>query len=310
MRRIQQLSNIFGWLFLIIAAAHFTYGVKEKVTKQAVHKYVLINDASGSMVSNGDKRGVGQGLKAVEAGNKALLDLLSSRSDGSKDFVGATVFDHDSYVVSYLVDDPQFVKQKLSTINYNLPPLGGGTQLDRAIWGGIEVIINSDDDLDQKETTVLMSRIYGSGDLKKDDSLLEVIRKHKPKSDGASLVIFTDGVFSNVDGTTTQMSGIKLLELCDELGIRVYMISVSAMPTPVLSKLKETGGDGIVSASFDAKTFSKIYRDIVNSQSQETVVIEQTAKKSFSTELGIAATVLLLFGFIQSHIINRRYTEV
>jgi hypothetical protein len=299
-----------GMVVLVAAAANYLLGYKETTKVQAVHKYVMINDASGSMVDVSKERGVGQSLGAIEAGNEALLDLLSKRNDGSKDFVGATVFTDNSYVVSYMVDDPKIVRQKLLQVNYSLPPLNGGTLMDKALWGGIELVANHDDNLTDDELKLMTNRMSGRGlTFKKDSEIDRIVQKCLPLTKGTSLIIFTDGVFSNPLGGPLQMSAFKLLQLCQELKIRVYIISVEQIEPSMLKAIKETGGQGIVRKSFEKEAFREIYSDIVNSQSQETVVVERDMRQSLGTWFGLVAGILLCSGFFLSQTLCRRLTE-
>lgn len=307
--RVQSGFYAMGWAVLVIAAANPIVGRKEQVRKQAVHKYVMINDASGSMVDSQKERGVGAALMAIEAGNAAMIDLLDKRADGSKDYIGATVFDTESYVVSYLVDDPQFVGTKLKSINYNKPPLGGGTQVDKALWGGILMTANHEDHLTKDEVETISIRMFGGGVSYKNE-LDAVIKKCLPITDGTSLVLFTDGGFANPQGGPRQMSAFKLLALCKDLKIRVYIISVDVIQPDILRAIKDTGGNGIVRRTFDPEAFRQIYKDIVESQTTETVIVDQEVKQSLGTILGTVAGAMLCTAFFLSQTLNRKYTEV
>jgi hypothetical protein len=127
--------------------------------------------------------------------------------------------------------------------------------------------------------------------------------------EGGSIIIFTDGMFS-AQGNASMMSTFKLLDLCKELRIRVYLISVEFIDPQVSLGLKETSGFGVVLTSFDDKVFQKTYEDIVTSQSQEEIVIEQPIRKPLSPILGPIAFGLIAAGLMLRLTLNRSYTEV
>jgi hypothetical protein len=300
--------NCFGWTALVIAASGLTWGEILPVSKKLAHKYVLVNDASGSMIE-GEADGRGPKLIAVERGNSALLKMLSKREDGSIDKVGAMVFSNDAYIVSYIVDDPEFVQQKLNSVNYRLPPLGGGTNVDKALWSSIGLFLKDAKQLSEEQLFAIGNLMYGTGGFEPTETAQQIIERFKPFTVGCSVVIFTDGMFFP-DGNESMMSTYKLLQLSKRLGIRVYLISVETIDRLVFEALLETGGTGIVLKGFDVEALEKVYADIVKSQSHEEFVTEESIKRSLSFWFGSFALTCLGVANLLRYTVNRSFTEV
>lgn len=298
---------MMGWILLVLAAADPTWGVTEIERKQPVNKYVLLNDGSGSMVDANKERGIGLRLDVLAKANKSFLNLLDKRSDGSKDLVGAIVFSTDAYVVSYLVDDPQFVFKKLDMINYQVSPLGGATNINLAIWAGLEMLIFGSSDPDGEFNTV-RSQMFGAGhDYKRSDVLLA---KYKAKAEHSCLIIFTDGDFVDPHGGPKHMSIYKQLRLCKDIGVKVYVISVEYIDPYVLKYTKDTGGYAQSFSSFDENKFQKAYEAVVRSQSQTVVVTEKNVRHSFAKHLGFVAFAFLFLCSLSRFTRGRSLTEI
>ena len=306
----QKLFVLIGWLCLIVAASGMTWGFVQPTKKQQVHKYVLVNDGSGSMVDGGKPQGKGKQLQAVHTGNVALLDMLSQRDDGSKDSVGAVVFSNDAFIVSYLVDDPKFIEKNLGYVDYRQWPMAGGTNLEKALWCGMEMLIRDGKKADDDDVFALQRAMYGQGEkYARNEKMSQLVHKYIKIVEGGSIVIFTDGMFSP-QGHATMMSTFKLLDLCKELHIRVYLISVEMVDQQVSLGLKETGGFGVVLTSFDERSLQKAYEDVVKSQSQEEIVVDQPVRRPLSPIFAAVAFVLISVGLLLRLTLNRSYTEV
>jgi hypothetical protein len=309
-RKIQTFCSFLGWTLLVIAAANLMWGFTERQTKQPVHKYVLINDGSGSMVDGQAERGMGQRLTVLNKGNKALLNMLDKRSDGSRDMVGAVVFSTDAFVISYMVDDPKFVGKKLDLIEYRQPPLSQGTDVDKAIWSGLEMLIaNTEEPGD--DLYALQSRMYGQGHRYAADEISKAaVEKYKPKTEHSCLIVFTDGEFAMPEGHHHRMSVFKLLHLCKDLGVRVYVVSVETVDPFVLRYVTDTGGYAQVFKDFDEQKFEKAYESIVQSQTKDEIVVEQRVNRSLAPYFGLAALSCLFIGSLLRLTTDRNFTEV
>ena len=305
----QFICTSIGWLLLVLSAADFVWGTDVIIKKQPIHKYVLINDGSGSMVEINKIRGLGKRLASVHKGNEALLDMLDKRNDGSRDLVGAIVFSTDAFVVSYMVDEPSFVNKKLATIDYRLQPLNSGTVLDRALWSGINMILSNEKDPDD-DLKMLYLLMFGMGHDYKRDSVETVIEKYRSIAEHSCIIIFTDGEFDSPGGFRGRMSVYKQLHLCKDLGIKVYVISVESVDQYVQMYIKDTGGFYIIFRDFDESKFRQAYESIVESQAKEEIAIEERVVKSFASSLALIAFVFLITGLFFRLTFDRNFTEV
>jgi len=305
-RNIIRFFEPIALILLILAAANYIYSYKDHVRVVPMRKYVLVNDASGSMLGGpANERGVGPSLEIVHKGNKAFLELLKKRDDGIKDLVGATVFSDDSFVVCYLVDDPDFVENALSNVFYNKDPLGGGTSISRALWGGVELLLN-----DSSDILKMKERMYGNGNNYEQDEFTKEFIKRNSKTEKSSIIIFTDGVFSFVGGSGNEMSGLKLLELCRHLGIRVYFISVGSIDFQIANKVVETGGFFEVFDRFDEFSFIRVYEKILQSQASDGVIVDKAVPVKLGEYLAFVAMWLLILSLVFKWIINKNFTQV
>lgn len=311
-RTIKSVCFYLALTCLIVAAADPQFQVTESKQVLLVHKYVLINDGSGSMVDSKKDRGVGRELDTVHKGNEAFLKLLDQRNDGSKDLVGAIVFSNDAYVVSHLTDDPTFVAKKLSYIDYRLPPMSGGTQLEKALWAGVFLILNVNKGTELSDDMKrLQTRMYGRGLKMKQDSLVnKIVVDNKDRAKGASLVVFTDGIFDRPEGAQDVMSSFKIMDFCKLMGIRVYVISVEELQDLVTIYCKETGGNGVVIRQYNQSLFNQAYTDIVKSQANEYVVTERVEDRSLAMWLATAGLSFFLVNLVLANTISRVFTEV
>jgi len=311
-RAIKTVCFFLALTCFILAAADPQFQVTESKQTLSVHKYVLINDGSGSMVEANKDRGVGRALGTVGKGNEAFLKLLDQRNDGSKDLVGAVVFANDAYVVSHLVDDPTFVTKKLSYIDYRRPPMNGDTQLEKALWAGVFLVLNVNKGTELSDDMKrLQVRMYGQGLRVKQDSLVnKVVAENKDRAKGASLVIFTDGIFDKPEGTQHIMSCYKIMDLCRLLGIRVYVISVEQLQDLVMLYCKESGGNGVVIREYNQARFDQAYTDIVKSQANEYVIMERVEDRSLAMWLATGGLCFFLVNLVLANTVSRVFTEV
>lgn len=304
-----QYFMLFGAFFITLAAANFVFSATEKIKVYQVHKYVLVNDGSGSMVNNSKENGIGDELMAVLSGNDKLFDFLGNRQDGSKDLVGAVVFSNDAFTVSGLTDDPRFVQQKLNRIDYRLPPLGMGTDIESGLWAGVEILLSHNDAINQYDLTKIQFRFYGLETQIKPDDFIKSIVADKDKFAGGSIIIFTDGVF-NPHGDQRKMSSFKIIDFCRMIGIRVYFISIYNLDAQLVKFCKETGGRGDIIKGFDKKRLEEIYNEIVVSQANEHIVKEQSVDHSLSEIFGGIGLWFILVGFFIHTTIQLNFTEV
>jgi hypothetical protein len=305
-----QYFILLGSLFLVIAASNFIWKTKETHRVALVHKYVLVNDGSGSMVNMSKKNGIGKELTAILSGNEKLLSFLGNRKDGSKDLVGAIVFADDAFTVSYLCDDPNFVHKKLLRIDYRVPPMSLGTNIGAGIWAAIDMILAQDKTISQDDLDKLQVRFYGEGhQLKKDDFITSII-DHKDKFVGTSIIFFTDGIFQDAAGNQRVMSTYKLINFCKDMGVRVYFISIFELDDFIAKYSKNTGGRGEVVLNYDQKRLEQIYEEIATSQAQEYIMKDVVVDRSFAQWFGIAGLVLVLFGVVLHNTKQLSFTEV
>lgn len=296
-----------GMFFLILAASNIVLKTKESVRSYQVHKYVLVNDGSGSMVNVAKENGIGRELNAVLAGNDKLFDFLGNRKDGSKDLVGAIVFSNDAFTVSNLTDDPKFVQKKLKRIDYRVSPLAAGTDIEAGLWASLEMLLASN--VDQDELDHLQFKCFGiENEIKLDDKLNLIVDK-KDKLAGSSVIIFTDGIF-NPYGNKSKLSSFKIIDFCRLIGVRVYFISLFDLDKKLISFCKATGGRGEVVAGYDQKRLEEIYDDIVKSQANEYVVKETTVDHALSDFFGIAGLSFMVIGLLMHLTIQLNFTEV
>jgi hypothetical protein len=298
-----------GVFFITLAACNITWKMMETSKVYQVHKYVLVNDGSGSMISFQKENGIGDQLAAVLSGNDKLFEFLGKRKDGSKDLVGAIVFSDDAFVVAGLTDDPQFVQKKLKRIDYRLDPMAKGTDIESGLWAGVEMLLSHNDVLDQDELYKLQFKFYGQENKVKIDDFIKSVVERKDKFSGGSIIIFTDGVF-NAIGSQRKMSSFKIIDFCKLVGIRVYFISVFDLDKDLIKFCKDTGGRGEVIKEFDQKKLEEIYNEIVVSQANEYVVKELSVDHSLSDILGGVALWLILTGFMIHTTLQLNFTEV
>jgi hypothetical protein len=304
-----QTLVLLGAFFITLAAANFTLSMTEKTKVYQVHKYVLVNDGSGSMVDNNKENGIGDALGAVLAGNEKLFDFLGKREDGSKDLAGAVVFSDDAFVVSWLSDDPQFVHQKLRRIDYRLQPLARGTNIESGLWAGVEMLLSHNDVVKQDDLDKLQVRFYGEERSIKTDDFIKSLISQKDKFAGGSIIIFTDGIF-NPDGSRARMSSFRIIDFCKLVGIRVYFVSIFDLDTQLIKFCNETGGRGEIIKGFNKKRLEVIYNDIVESQAKEYVVKEQSVDHSLSYIFGCIGLWCMLVGFFLHTTSQLNFTEV
>lgn len=298
-----------GAFFITLAAANFVFSTTEKTKVYQVHKYVLVNDGSGSMVDNNKENGVGDALTALISGNDKLLDFLGKRQDGSKDLIGAVVFSDDAFVISGLTDDPKFVQQKLRRIDYRLQPLARGTDIESGLWSGVEMLLSHNNVVKQDDLERLQVRFYSEDRQIKPDDFIKSIVVQKEKFAGGSIIIFTDGVF-NPSGSRNKMSSYRIIDFCRMVGIRVYFISIFDLDAQLIKFCKETGGRGDIIKGYNKKRLEEVYNDIVLSQANEYVVKEHSVDHSLSRIFGGIGLWCILVGFFLHNTVQLNFTEV
>ncbi len=194
-------------------------------------------------------------------------------------------------------------------VKYNLHPLSGGTDIDKAIWSGLEMLVSNyeepEDDFD-----MLQTRMYGTGQEYKQDDLSSIVAKYRKKVEYSCLIIFTDGEFDQPAGNKHRMSIYKQLRLCKDLGVKVYVISVEVVDPLVLRYTNDTGGYAQIFKGFEQKQFEKAYESIVQSQSKDEIVVDRQVKRSLSWLFGIMALVLLGLYFFLNVTSKRNFTQI
>ncbi len=312
--------RLISWLLIILAAVDYGTGYKESHKKLIIHHYVLINDGSGSMVGDENALGVGKKLTILLKANDHFLKTLENleRPDGSKDFVGMLVFADDAFVVSYFVEDYDFIRQKMFQIDWRIAPLNLGTQTNKAIWASIKLILKNNvesggDFFSDEELVNLEARFKGSGrrfSLENFYALSNKVSLIKEQIRGSSIIIFTDGIFP-IDGKTDFMSVMKLVLFCGEMGIRPYLISVEAAIDPaLLNLLKSAGGEGMIVSSFDLEKINGAYQRIINQQAGEYELIDRYQKKSYADWFAGAGLAGLLICIVLRNTVSRSLTEI
>lgn len=298
-----KILNWIGWTLLIIASVDLSWSYLENREVFLVHKYVLINDASGSMVDFLQDNGVGKDLKILIDANERFLSKV--KESESQNYVGLIFFSDFAFIASDFVDDPEFISKKLSRVDYRRNPLGSGTNITDALWGGLMMA------LDEKKYDSLEIKMYGSDRRINDDSFLrEIIEKKSSVAKGTSLIIFTDGFFFNTDGTPNALSAFKILDFCRMIGIRVYFISVFSVNEDLNQYIKDTGGEVIVEEQISNSNLDRVYTEIFENQANEIEVQQQQVDTSFSGILASIALIFLIFGIILQNTANRNFTEV
>ncbi len=302
-----QYFVLIGSLFVLLGACNFVWKNKETTKSLMVHKYVLVNDGSGSMVDGSKENGIGKALIAVLSGNDKLFEFLGKRNDGSKDLVGAIVFADDAFVVSGFSDDPSFVQKKLRRIDYRLPPLSQGTDIESGLWAALEMILS--DAVGKEDLLIIQKAFYGSGNTVKIDKALNDVIVKKKKFEGSSIIIFTDGIF-NPNGNNRKMSSFKIIDFLRILGVRVYFISIFDLDKDLIKACIATGGRGDILADYDKSKLEIIYTDIVKSQATEYVIKEKSVDMSLATYLGMGGFIFIIIGILLHNTLQLNLTEV
>lgn len=307
---IKQSLLYIGIALLIIAATGPYIQNSIVVKKQLSHNYVLVNDASGSMVDFRFKNGIGENLEPLIKGNEVFLNSLNKRDDETIDFVGCVVFCSEAYIVSNLVNDANFVLNKIKNINYVQPPLATGTRIDNGIWAAIEVLLKGEDLISIK------NRMHGKGiEYKKDENIIQKINFLREKTKESSIIIFSDGAFFMPDGSNDSswsniMSSYKIINLCKDLGIRVYFISVDTVDNDINKLILTTGGFTKTITFFDKNLFEKVYKDILNDIPKEFESEEMVEYNFLSIYFGLCGFSLLSIWFFVKNLLFFNFSEI
>lgn len=319
MAALPPFCRYLGFILLILAAADYCGDYEDHYQKNLIHHYVLLNDGSGSMVSGGEKNGVGERLKALLNGNDKFLATLEKlkRPDGSKDWVAAAIFSNDAFVVSYPTEDYNFVREKLRQVDWTMPPLNHGTEIDKAVWLGIKIILKKNSENKgtfylEDELTRIGIYTMGGGrqfDLKNLSVLQTKTAKIKNEIRGSSLVIFTDAEIL-FDGNQFRMSVAKLFLFCKALGIRAYLISVEQIDADLARYIKETGGDSLVISNISSEKITTAYANIVNKEAGEYITVSRRQKKSYAEWLAGTGLALLTVCIMLRNTMSRSLTEI
>lgn len=311
------VKNYINWRFfillgvfsLVLAACNIVFQMKETIKVYQAHKYVLVNDGSGSMIDVRKENGIGNELTALISGNDKLLDFLGNRQDGSKDLVGAIVFSDDAFTVAGITDDPKFIQRKLKRIDYRVPPMAQGTNIESGLWAAVEMLLSHNDIVKHGELDRLQFKFYGNDRQVKSDGEIESIISRKDKFAGSSIIIFTNGIF-NAEGNNSKMSSFKIIDFCRLVDIRVYFISIYDLDNRLITFCKNTGGRGDIIKGYNKERLEEIYNEIAVNQSNEYVVKEQSVDHSFSMIFGSIGLLLILVGMFIHTTFQLDFTEV
>jgi hypothetical protein len=307
-------------LLLILAAADYSFGYKERTKKFLIHNYVLINDGSGSMVDEGMSNGVGQSLSVLLKGNDEFLKMLEKleKSKNERDLVSAIVFSNDPYVVCYFTEDYDFIRKKLNYVDWRKrPELNFGTEIDKAFWVSLKLVLNDNQkkggsSFTENELIDLETRLKGVNRnliLENVPKLKNKIRQIKKEIIGSVLVAFTDGEII-FDGDSSRLSVPKILLLCRELGVKVYLISVKKIEPDFMKYILATGGHGIILRSLDLEKTVSAYKEIVKSEAKEFLMVDRRLKKSYSDWLAGGGLALLIIYLVLRNTVSRSLTEI
>ncbi|MFH1759070.1 MAG: vWA domain-containing protein [Patescibacteria group bacterium] len=313
---------------LIMAAADFSIGTQKKFKKYLVHNYILIDDSSGSMTNAGGhydeekdewvQNKISENIASLIAGNKALLEELKQapRESNERDLVGVVVFSNDAFVVSYPTSDYDNLAKKIDLVSWNQSPLGGGTEVEDALWVAITMIVKRNGRAGgacfiEGELDSLDRRMKGqAGPLVLTKELERKAGLIAQEINGTAFVIFTDGEFYDYGERADQLSTTKLLQFCQRLGIRVYLISTNIAHTNITLLIRKTGGRvEFIKSVRDTEKLKGIYADIAQQQAHEYVVEDKEEKKSLHLFLGIPGFCLLFLWLLVRNTVSRSLTE-
>lgn len=287
LKKSYPFHNVFWWLgylTLVLAALNITFSESVIRVKDRVRKYVLIDDASGSMTDSIHAQGITQGIQTVLDGNYALMDELGKK--GRKDLVGVVLFSDNAFILSHFVDDYAFIKRKLQSVIWNQSPLAEGTSMSNGLWSGLEVVFK--DYFNEEQVRSIMSDLART--------------KYQADFSNVNLIAFTDGSLTPAD----QAIVIKIIELCKKFKIRVYIISLGRMGFDIESALRQTGGNILVAATYNKQIYRDTYVNIVNTQPKEEVVYEEKASHSLSPFFAIISLICMFVWFY----LNKSITEI
>lgn len=310
-----------GLLFLIVAAADPTSGKKQLQRRYLVHTYLVIDDGSGSMIGYNEPLGVGDKLSALLAGNKAFLEAVEStpRPPNEKDAVGIILFSSDAFVLAYPESNYDNLWMKLKMINWRDRPLGMGTEINKALWISIQTIIQRNYQaggvfFTPEELDDLQQRVSGRGRrINLSPALQKKVDLIAKEVVGTSFIIFTDGEFNldpyNYQGADIQLSAAKNMLLCQELGIRVYLIAAKIQNEDVVPLVKATGGRFyFLKKVEDVALLKRAYLDILKQQANEFIIEDETVKISHYFWPALVGFGLICLGILARYTISRSLT--
>ena len=298
-----------GISLLILSAFNFWKGYEKHSQKYLVHNYVLINDGSGSMA--------GWGIETLLFGNKVFFETLKTfdRKEDERDLVAQAVFSDGAYVVSYFGDSYDNLYKKMELINWETPPLNGGTDAGSGFWSAIQLVLkknsyNGGSNYSSEEMSALIARVRGwENELVLTDVLKEKTATLEKELTGYVFIMFTDGSFTVSQGDKF-ISPRKVLDLCKGLGIKVYIISVGSANVE-LEKLVESTGGGMffIESNADHQSLAGIYKKIAEEEGRSTVDFVVKEKRYYYRWFAIPAFALLFFWIVLKNTVSRSLTE-
>lgn len=319
-----------GLILLIIAAADPIAGEKRSRHRYLIHTYVIINDGSGSMTFDARAPATkGPRVESLLAANKAFLETIKTmpRPLDEKDAVGAVLFSGDAFILAYPDINYDNLWLKLNLINWKESPLGLGTELNKALWTAIQMIIRRNQQtggefFTAEELKNLQLHLSGSGrTLNLSSSLRKKAELIAEEIKGTSFIIFTDGQFylepysysgySGPGGSgDSQLSAAKNILFCRQLGIRVYLIAAETLDTAVIPLVKKTGGQfQFLRKMEDVALLRKAYLNILQQQANEFVAEDEAVKVSYYFWPALAGLSLIFLGMLVKNTVSRSLTD-
>ncbi len=302
---------ISGISLLILSAGDLWIGYSERSKKYLLHNYVLINDGSGSMTMFKET------IPALLFGNKTFFDALkeSDRKDNERDLVAQIVFSNGAYVISYFREDYDNLMRKMELVDWKTSPLNQGTDAGSGFWSAIQLalkknVYNGGHNYSPEEMKMLIARSRGwEGDLKLNKALEEKTTIIRQELTGYVFIVFTDGVF-DLGSTPQFISPKKTINLCERLGITVYIISVGSANVDLQKLVRATGGDMLfLKTSKDRQAVATLYKKIAERESRSTKNYIEQKKHYYYRWFALPAFTLLSFWIVLKNTVSRSLTE-
>ncbi len=309
--RLPSFLFISGISLLILATADLWMGYSEQSKKYLLHNYVLINDGSGSMMMFKEP------IPALLFGNKVFFETLkeADRKDDERDLVAQVIFSNGAYVISYFREDYDNLMRKMELVDWRSSPLGQGTDAGSGFWSALQLVLkkntyNGGHSYSPEEMKMLMARVRGwEGDLKFNKALEEKTATIKQELTGYVFIVFTDGEF-DVGSAPQFISPNKTINLCERLGIKVYIISVGSANIDLQQLVRSTGGDMLfLKTSRDRQAVAALYKKIAERELRSTKNYIEQKKHYYYRWFALPALALLSLWIVLKNTVSRSLTE-